>query len=51
MCNGEEGAENDADPANDYVRDSEEGVLAAHNGPGADYDGFRAAVFGYIEIW
>jgi len=51
MCNCEDRTEHDADAADDYVGDAEEGVLAAHYGACGDYDGFRAAVFGYVEIW
>jgi hypothetical protein len=50
MGGGEECAEHDADAADDDVGDAEEGVLAAHYGAGADYDGFCAAVFGYVEV-
>lgn len=47
----EQGAEHDADAADNNVGDAEEGVLAAHDGACADYYGFCAAVFGYGEIW
>lgn len=50
MRDGEHGAEHDADAAYDDVRDAEEGVLAAHDGAGGDDDGFRAAVFCYVEV-
>jgi hypothetical protein len=50
MRDGEEGAENDADAADNHVGDTEEGVLAAHYSAGTNYYGFRAAVFGYVEI-
>lgn len=50
MCEGEEGAEHDAEAADNDVGDAEEGVLAAHDGAGADYDGLCAAVFGHVEI-
>jgi len=51
VCDGEERAEHDADPCYSYVGDAEEGVLAAHYGARADYDGFCAAVFCYVEIY
>jgi hypothetical protein len=50
MRDGEESAEHDADAADDHVGDAEERILAAHYSAGADYYGFRAAVFGYVEI-
>ena len=50
MRDSKEGAEYDADAADDDVGDAEEGVLAAHDGAGADYDGLSAAVFGHSEI-
>ena len=50
MRDSEEGAEHDADSSHDYVGDAQEGVLTAHYGAGADYDGLCAAVFGYVEI-
>lgn len=51
MRDCEEGAEHDADAADDDVGDAEEGVLAAHYGAGGDDDGFRAAIFGDVEVW
>ncbi len=50
MSDGEEGTEHDTDSTDDDVGDSEEGVLAAHYGAGADYDGFGTAVVGYVEV-
>ena len=50
MRDSEEGAEHDADSSHDYVGDAQEGVLTAHYGAGADYDGLCAAVFGYVEV-
>ena len=50
MRDSEEGAEHDADSSHDYVGDAQEGVLTAHYGAGADYDGLCAAVFGDVEI-
>ena len=50
MRDCEERAENDADSSYDHVCDAEEGVLATHYGTCRDDDGFRAAVFGYVEV-
>lgn len=50
MGDGEEGSKHDADCCYDYVGDSEERILAAHNSAGANNDGFCAAIFGDIEI-
>ena len=50
MRDCEEGAEHDADAADDYIGDAEEGVLAAHDGAGRDDDRFGATVVGYVEV-
>jgi hypothetical protein len=50
MGYGEDGPEEDTEAANDDVGDAEEGVLAAHDGPGGYDYGLCAAVFRYREI-
>ena len=42
---GEDGAEHDAQAADDHVRDTEEGVPAAHHGAGGDDEGLCALVY------
>jgi hypothetical protein len=43
MCDGEDGAEEDTDAANNYVSDAHERVLTAHDSRGGDDDRFGAA--------
>lgn len=50
MGRGEEGSQNDADATDHHVSDSEEGVLATHNGAGRDENGLGTTVSGDIEI-
>lgn len=47
----EEHTENDADSCNCNVGDSEERVLAAYYGTGADKDSFCSTILGNIELW
>jgi hypothetical protein len=51
MRDGEECAEYDAEPSDDYVCDAKERVLAADDSAGGDDEGLLAAVFGYVEVY
>lgn len=50
MSDRKENTKNDTNATNNNVGDTQEGILASHNGFGGDNHGFGAAIFCYWEV-